>query len=672
MHSCSSVDTRSDTCSLYYSRKPEQYCVNGWKRTWYGLKRDNCADGSTILRMMQWNILSPDLIDGFEGVDPTLLKPEYRQRLVLEEITAAKPDIMCLQEVKNGRGPLGIFDIEKQLEREGLLLGCYVPKRHGRDGIAIFYRSEKCSLSSSLTIPLFSTTQESQVACLCKLKWHLVTCTVPFSVVTTHLKAKTGNEGIRQRQVEILLDALKGTSGTIILCGDFNASAHEEAITKLQSSGFHSVYHELGISNLYSSSKQRQGENSIKLTDYIFVKDNDNLIYRGCLLPPSISSNSVVWIPRRDFPSDHWNLLMDWQGNGLRGKQVSLGFCWFSLVTKSYYSHCDGCKKSGFVNRQLFRGKTYRKSGSPRNWLLQPAVSVFLPENEQGDAGEKEASSEELPVTEKYETWENMKKQAFQLTTPWPILVEQLNSFYTPDYLKRLYYRNQPIQEFGAIFTLEGFLTNAFELELEAWNQVAQEYQLPPVTQDDLALTENMPAEMIVQRRFLWTDDWGEINKYVFRKAEIYYQLVTSPERLLLRPGIEHWLEQLRKYEVSVAIATKLDRRAWDALPESYKLLTDVWVTREEYENIQQELLLAASRIERAPRFCVVFDDSPSILVAAHDVTCKAVSLLGRYKAYDLRVADMIIREIEELKVGDITTLFGDVWKEEEIERIGG
>jgi beta-phosphoglucomutase-like phosphatase (HAD superfamily) len=294
----------------------------------------------------------------------------------------------------------------------------------------------------------------------------------------------------------------------------------------------------------------------------------------------------------------------------------------------------------------------------------QPPTNPMWNEEEQLDST---LQKDDQSVEDKYDTWASRKKNAFQRNTPWQLLVEQLNSMYTPDYLQRLYYRNEPIEEFGAILTLEGFLSDAFALELEAWNQVSQEFQLEPVTADDLSFTEGMPREMIVERRLFWSNDWGEINKYAFRQAEIFYDIIKT-QKLCLRPGAKSWVEQLSKYQVPIAVTTGLDPRTAEEIVQQWELtsLVQSLVNREECENLQQELLLAASRIQRAPRFCVVFDNTPRAMVAAHDVTSKAVALLGRYKAYDLKVADMIIRDIDQLKISDMAALFGDVAKDSE------
>lgn len=358
-------------------------------------------------------------------------------------------------------------------------------------------------------------------------------------------------------------------------------------------------------------------------------------------------------------------------------KSFSIMWWWDSLRTSaawvvvSWRPCCHHYSYYSIVNSRWVRSNkiVYHRKSRLSPFRLS-TTCVFLPEEPQDKEWESTERKEEevVPIKDKYDTWYSSKRNAFQRNTPWQVLVEELNSFYTPDYLKRLYYRNEPVEAFGAIMTLEGFLSNVFELELEAWNQVSQQFQLEPVTQEDLAFTESMPKEMIIERRLFWSNDWGDINKYAFLQAEIFSEIVRNQQKLRLRGGAKSWCEQLSKYQVPIAITTALDRVTAENILQQWELasLVQTVVNREECENLQQELLLAASQIERAPRFCVVFDDTPRGMVAAHDVTSKAVALLGRYKAYDLKVADLIIRDIEELKIADMIALFGDVAKDPE------
>ncbi|GJQ11698.1 hypothetical protein GpartN1_g3489.t1 [Galdieria partita] len=339
---------------------------------------------------------------------------------------------------------------------------------------------------------------------------------------------------------------------------------------------------------------------------------------------------------------------------------------WMIIVNSSCLHYSSVRQSKSFwkcPNKGYYRPKSYRT-----RWELPTTSCVFLPEEPQESDIESTNEDSDISIEDKYDTWSSRKKNAFQRNTPWQVLVEELNSFYTPDYLKRLYYRNEPVEEFGAILTLEGFLSNAFELELEAWNQVSQEFQLEPVTAEDLSFTETMPREMVIERRLFWSQDWGDINKYSFRQAEIFFDIIRTKQKLCLRSGAKSWLEQLNKYHIPIAITTGLDQVTAEEMMQRWELTSviEALVNREECENLQEELLLAASRIQRAPRFCVVFDNTPRVMVAAHDVTSKAVALLGRYRAYDLKVADMIIRDIDELKVSDMNALFGDVAKDPE------
>lgn len=270
------------------------------------------------LRIHQWNILSPDLVDGFETVDLNTFTAQHREQLFEHQVSSVAPDILCLQEVNTHGDYLGIQSITRRLSCQ-LQLASYVPKKHKRDGIAVFYRSQKLRLLSTVAIPLYDEAPESQVACLVTFAYQSESSSsdVVFHVINTHLKAKAENEEIRSRQVDSLLNALRlwnMEKAVVILCGDLNAEPHEVAISKIQSCGFQWVYRQLKISEpLYSSSKKRQGEgDSIRMLDYIFIKSSNQVLVtcEGCLLPPRIEQDAL-WIPNQDYPSDHWDVVTD-------------------------------------------------------------------------------------------------------------------------------------------------------------------------------------------------------------------------------------------------------------------------------------------------------------------------------------------------------------------------
>ncbi|GJD09030.1 Nocturnin [Galdieria sulphuraria] len=253
-------------------------------------------------RRWKWNILSADFMEGFETVDMNTWTVEHREQLFENQVIDSAPDIICLQEVKSSGDFFCIQSICKRLSEHWQLAG-YVPKKHKRDGVAIFYRPQKIRLLSTVAIPLYVEESESQVACLATFEHR-------------------DNREIRLRQVDALLNALSlwnidNEKAVVILCGDLNAEPYEATITKLQSFGFQWIYQQMQIDDpiLYSSNKKRQGEEyQIRMQDYIFIKSSSqfSIDCESCLLPPLIHAElNALWIPNQEYPSDHWDIVTD-------------------------------------------------------------------------------------------------------------------------------------------------------------------------------------------------------------------------------------------------------------------------------------------------------------------------------------------------------------------------
>ena len=78
-------------------------------------------------------------------------------------------------------------------------------------------------------------------------------------------------------------------------------------------------------------------------------------------------------------------------------------------------------------------------------------------------------------------------------------------------------------------------------------------------------------------------------------------------------------------------------------------------------DRAQQAFLHAAVEVERQPGRVVVFSDVVDDLIAAHEAEMRAVGVIGAQPAYELRVADLVVRDLDELRLANVRKLFSDV-----------
>lgn len=246
---------------------------------------------------------------------------------------------------------------------------------------------------------------------------------------------------------------------------------------------------------------------------------------------------------------------------------------------------------------------------------------------------------------------------------------EELNEQLRPGHLERHRHVIAPDEAFAAIFVWDTVVANSRALDLQAWNQVAEEMSLPPPDLDDLIRSEGMAPEAAVQRVFLWTRDWGDIKRYVHRHHEILSDLHDSfiPD---IAPGLPAWLHLLSRYRVKCVLCTAAHSRAHaervvDMLGlREYFARSEIVSAEDEFETLEQMYLVAAIKAQRAPQKCVIFTDRPAGIAAAHDVSAKAVALIGPHPAYEVKGADETIANYGELVVYNIRRLFSEAGEE--------
>lgn len=272
-------------------------------------------------------------------------------------------------------------------------------------------------------------------------------------------------------------------------------------------------------------------------------------------------------------------------------------------------------------------------------------------------------------TTPDYETWVDRNSRrtlsTFRGGSQWTLGADELNESLRPSFLQRHRHVLAPDEAFGAVFTWNVVVANARELELRAWEAVAEEKKLPVPDMDDIVRAEEMAPEAAVSRVFFWTQDWGEVKRCVFRKQEKFQEL----EQTFLyqtKQGIETWLDMLERYGVPcILCAAAQTKEHVKTIVSSLGLSkyfsnNDIVSSEDEFESLEQMLLVAALKSERPPGKCVVFTDKPNGITAGHEVSSKVIAIIGAHPAYEMKTADQLVSDFDELVVYNIRRLFSE------------
>lgn len=280
------------------------------------------------LRVLTWNVLADGLAQegNFAKCAQEVLEWDVRGPEVVRLLLQAEADVLCLQEV-NTFAPRGdLVGLETELSRAGYE-GVFVAKRSSPcvrlgfppDGVCIFYRKARLQPAGDLFSAAYLTEageEQSQVRIVLPLRDMVTKHTVCFA--TTHLKAKSGEEGVRTLQARQLLEDVErigGEDGRIIVVGDFNAVPSEEAVSLFVGSGFASAWGLPPEEGHFTTWKFRSNEGKVTekraTIDYQF--------YRGSLRPVARFAQMGVeeigpdGLPCRAYPSDHLAVVVDYE-----------------------------------------------------------------------------------------------------------------------------------------------------------------------------------------------------------------------------------------------------------------------------------------------------------------------------------------------------------------------
>ncbi|KAH8054554.1 pseudouridine 5'-phosphatase [Aureococcus anophagefferens] len=206
------------------------------------------------------------------------------------------------------------------------------------------------------------------------------------------------------------------------------------------------------------------------------------------------------------------------------------------------------------------------------------------------------------------------------------ILLDEVQDLFEPDYLQKRLYEQNPEAAYGAVFKLEGVVADVEVLPtfVGAWTAVAAEFSYEAPSERDVAYVLRAGIRTVaIDGAFHWTATGAA------------RQVSDRFEKML-----EGCLDQLN-----------LTRYFGDRLVSA----------DDERDRAQQAFLQAAVSLERQASRVVVFTDSVDDVISAHEAEMRAVGIMGASPAYELRVADLVIRDMEEMRLANIRKIFSDV-----------
>jgi mRNA deadenylase 3'-5' endonuclease subunit Ccr4 len=272
---------------------------------------DTIFPGSAEVSLMPfkattYNVLATAYINPgwYAGVSPELLDPAWRVPALVRHVEELGADLLCLQEVE--KTVFAVF-----VERLGALgyEGRYEKKGAGRpDGCATFFRKELFSEVQSQRLQYHDRgpgrpTDSGHIALLLCLRHEGRL----LGVANTHIRwdgpGTPREEQVGYRQVEELLEAcarqIPPCDGWLI-CGDFNRTPEEEAVTAMRRAGFGFAHADrLRLRSCVANGRAQ-------LIDFLF---HNAALRSRPMESPALTDGTLL--PAREQPSDHIALVAD-------------------------------------------------------------------------------------------------------------------------------------------------------------------------------------------------------------------------------------------------------------------------------------------------------------------------------------------------------------------------
>lgn len=252
--------------------------------------------------------------------------------------------------------------------------------------------------------------------------------------------------------------------------------------------------------------------------------------------------------------------------------------------------------------------------------------------------------------------------EAYKPNGPVEVDVDFLNDQLRESGLQRIRYAMKPDEAFGVIFSWDNVVADTWALRMDAWNRLASEEG--KVIPDDIETQRWMlsaGAEYVLCKVLFWEKARDELERLKLRLSEIFNEELARLQAPM--EGLKDWLEALYTAGVPCAITSSLDRRSILAALERMGLCNyfqAIVADEDGMESIAQRFLSAAVKLERPPSKCVVFEDDPRGIAAAHNCTMVAVALIGSHPAYELVQADVAVASFSELSVFNLRRLFSN------------
>jgi beta-phosphoglucomutase family hydrolase len=202
------------------------------------------------------------------------------------------------------------------------------------------------------------------------------------------------------------------------------------------------------------------------------------------------------------------------------------------------------------------------------------------------------------------------------------------------------------------LFDLDGVVVDSNGLHVDSWREVARRHGFDCPDPDHIGKC-GLRTGAVIRDLLRWPVSEEESARIGFEKEEIYREWIRQGGIRPI-PGVLDFLAESRRLGIRCAVGSSAPRENVDLCLKTLELEAVFSATVSGADVVRGKpdpeiFLKAAERIGVPPRQCLVFEDAPAGIAAAHAAGMRALALLTSHTPEEVSAADAIAPDFSGL-----------------------
>lgn len=220
-------------------------------------------------------------------------------------------------------------------------------------------------------------------------------------------------------------------------------------------------------------------------------------------------------------------------------------------------------------------------------------------------------------------------------------------------------------KQYCVIFDMDGVLADTGPIHFKSWIMIANELGIK-IAKEFFEETFGQQSIPIMRKLAGPNINQLEIEKFAALKEKYYRDMVK--DKIIPLPGVISLIKLLKEKKFKLAIGSSGPPENIDLLLNGLKIKQyfDVIISAKDVKKgkpAPDVFLIAAKRLNIAPKRCLVIEDAPVGLEAAIRAGMKSIALTTTHNEDELSNADFVCPDLSYLNVNQITELLNIKYK---------